>query len=112
MGSVRGTRFRTEDPDQALEALGQVYTRLRMGATTGGRFRLELASVALEAVSVETVDMSCPPITGGLEGAGVVRVGHLRAGRFGVATAAGALPGPRSCCSPPPPTPGGGRTWS
>ncbi|MHC5560856.1 helix-turn-helix transcriptional regulator [Kocuria sp. U4B] len=93
MGGVRRSHYRTQDPEQALAALGQVYTRLRMGTPVGGRFRLELAAVALEAVSVETVDMRCPPITGGLEGTGVVRVGHLRTGRFGVATASGALPG-------------------
>lgn len=86
MGEVRTTHFSTEDPDQALEALGQVYARLRMYPPAGARFWMELASVSLGAVSVETVRMRCPPVSGGLDGTGVVRVGHLRSGRFSVVT--------------------------
>jgi hypothetical protein len=57
------------------------------------RFRMELTAVALEAISVETVAMRCPPITGELDGTGVVRVGHLRAGRFTVTTGRHTLAG-------------------
>lgn len=84
--TVHRTRYSTQDPDQALDILAQVYSVRQWTLTGTEGFHLEVATTTIGALTLEAARTRGAAGTQTVDFTDTLRIDHLTAGRLAIDT--------------------------